>query len=74
MLDKQQEERYKALVDERDVLVDKLQKLNAFVYTDKCSKLSCDAKDLLLVQRDIMEQYLSILNRRIKQFVKECLM
>ena len=73
MLDKKQEERYKALVEERDALIEKLHKLNDFVYTDKVSEISDDAKILLFAQHDIMEQYICILNQRIKQFIVDCL-
>lgn len=72
MLTKEQNERVDALVAERDELVAKLTKLNSFIYSGKADKLSDDARALLAEQHDVMEYYVRILNKRITQFIIDC--
>lgn len=68
----EQKERLDSLVKERDAVIKKLEKLNAFVYEGKHMTLSCDARYALEEQQGIMARYVDILNRRIDIFLRDC--
>lgn len=72
MLSKEQSARVDALTKERDDLIEKLTNLNSFVYSGKVASLSDKARFLLLEQRATMEYYVKLLNKRIAQFITEC--
>ena len=50
---------------EHNELVDKYNKLNAFIFTDYFSTLSEDRKNRMFIQRNIMKAYIAILQERI---------
>lgn len=50
---------------EHNELVDKYNKLNAFIFTDYFSTLDEDRKNRMFIQRNIMKAYISILQERI---------
>ena len=50
---------------EHNELVDKYNKLNAFIFTDYFSTLSEDRRNRMIIQRNIMQAYISILQERI---------
>lgn len=50
---------------EHNELVDKYNKLNAFIFTDYFSTLNEDRKNRMFVQRNIMRAYIAILQERI---------
>lgn len=57
------------VVDERDQLDDRLQKLRAFFKTPQFEKLPEDDQRVLRQQSVFMGEYLSILEYRISKFV-----
>ena len=50
---------------EHNELVDRYNKLNAFIFTDYFSTLSEDRRNRMIIQRNIMQAYISILQERI---------
>lgn len=50
---------------EHNELVDKYNKLNAFIFTDYFSTLDEDRKNRMFIQRNIMKAYIAILQERI---------
>lgn len=60
------------LVAERDSIIRRADKLNAFLYKGQANSLSCDARCLLEDQKRTMEQYIKILNKRIDCYVRDC--
>ena len=50
---------------EHNELVDRYNKLNAFIFTDYFSTLSEDRKNRMFIQRNIMKAYIAILQERI---------
>jgi hypothetical protein len=56
------------VVAERDQLQERLEKLQAFILTDKMSTLAADEQELLFRQCGHMQQYFNLLNRRIARF------
>lgn len=55
----------KRLGIEHNELVDKYNKLNAFIFTDYFSTLDEDRKNRMFIQRTIMKAYIAILQERI---------
>lgn len=50
---------------EHNELVDRYNKLNAFIFTDYFSTLDEDRKNRMFIQRNIMKAYIAILQERI---------
>lgn len=55
-----------SLLNERDNLVDKIDRLRAFVKSDDFSLLPVDEKRRLVRQHDAMREYANVLNERIR--------
>lgn len=60
------------LVAERDSIIRRVDKLNAFLYKGQANYLSCDARCLLEEQKCTMERYVDILNKRIDIYIRDC--
>lgn len=56
------------VLEERAQLNDRLNKLDAWLYTEKFNCLSLDDQDLLITQQRIMVEYLDVLDQRINNF------
>lgn len=54
---------------EHNELVDRYNKLNAFIFTDYFSTLDEDRKNRMFIQRNIMKAYIAILQERIENDV-----
>lgn len=59
----------KRVVNEHNELVDKYNKLKCFIKTDKFIALSVEEKRRLIIQRNVMEAYISILEERIESVI-----
>lgn len=58
---------------EHNELIDKYNKLNAFIFTDYFSTLDEDRKSRMFIQRNIMKAYIAILQERIENdIIAEC--
>ena len=58
------------VVDEKNELAERLEKLNAFLVTEKCIALPFEERCLLARQALVMAQYLDILLDRIEMFFR----
>lgn len=56
------------VIDERNELVARLEKLKAFLKTETCLNMPFDDRCLLVQQAMVMGQYAQILNARIERF------
>lgn len=56
---------YERVIKERDDLVEKFDKLHAFIHSEKSKALSNHAFNLLIDQHVVMEKYIEILDERI---------
>lgn len=56
------------VIDERDELVQRIDKLTIFLLGKESSKLDSEDRDLLIEQRELMILYLHALNKRIDRF------
>ena len=56
------------VVEEKEQLAERLEKLNAFLVTPQCLALPFDERCLLARQAGVMAQYLDILLDRIARF------
>ena len=57
------------VIEEKEELLNKIEKLSAFLQTDKAKELSTEEYILLSVQLDYMNLYFSVLIKRIKVFL-----
>jgi len=57
------------VIDERNELAERLEKLEAFLHTDVYNNLNSAEQNLLDCQKIAMTQYLSTLNERIGIFI-----
>jgi hypothetical protein len=55
------------LIDEKDQLQDKTEKLDAFLKSDKSNEIDNVQRDLLLIQLSSMITYLNVLTIRIER-------
>jgi hypothetical protein len=60
----------KRVIDEKDLLDEKLDKLNKFIESDAFDDLKDDDRKLLIKQEDAMSIYSDILEERIDRFQK----
>ncbi len=58
------------VVEEKEQLAERLEKLNAFLVTEKCLALPFEERTLLARQALVMAQYLDILLDRIEVFFR----
>ena len=56
------------VIDERDELVQRIDKLTIFLLGKESSKLDSEDRDLLIEQRECMSSYLRTINKRIDRF------
>ena len=59
------------VVKEKEDLSNKWTKLIAFMHTDTCGELSAPEQGLLMMQQMVIENYITILRRRIELFQAE---
>ncbi len=62
---KQHKEHELRVIEEREALREKIQKLSAFIQSEKCNDLTLGDFRLLVYQFTVMTEYWSILNKRI---------
>ena len=58
------------VVEEKEELLNKIEKLSMFLQTDKAKELSTEEYILLSVQLDYMNLYFNVLIKRIKVFLR----
>lgn len=69
----EQKEFIDKLVGERDKIIGNLNKLNKFLYNGEGNKIGGNARYLLEEQKDVMERYVDVLNRRIDTYIADCM-
>lgn len=62
---KQYKEHELRVIEERDALCEKIQKLDAFIQSDKSDDVPMNQYRLLVQQSAVMAEYYTILNKRI---------